>query len=915
MLKKEINNIELSIENPYEIQLVNIPAGSYRLRIIHQSRAVFDRPRSLFFTFDIPGLTPQEIRDLLGLKDISAQNGVFAYAGGGEEKAGFYVQEVELNVTKPIESLITNIKTFLSDINIFIESFGLFSLLVGSKQNVSKKDFIDTKVNLNKKINQIDISKQSILEYSFPKESQFKKLQQENGDLYKILQKLKEDKEELEKKLSTNLSVVKEQDGELDWQRYDISEVSEIKISIASQYKNIKNTVEGKSAVLLIKLYDQDLKEIDAGILGDVSFSKALGNYYKYIPNTDNKLKQIYSFYRQEEMYYLDLVAVGFNLKKTESVELGSVHVCFFKDKAEGSYDDMHELYQAYLKDTHSCNTVLYNYFVKNNISETFNYINRLCAEKNLLITDHQKLLINFGKKLSDENMKGLDCLCAEKAVNLLKNTMAVRAAFWSYQRAGDIKKSKECLNWLEKTAEKNKDSKLKDFVKLRKNSYLFLTKEHILELLKQADDFNNPDYIPNSKTIAYILHNSLPFASGGYATRGHGLAVALTQKDYVVEVINRPGFPLDTKPELVEAEVLNPDIIDGVRYSRIPHPRRDKLATYDYLVQASKALYERFLELKPSIVIAASNHLTAIPALIAARRLKLPFYYEVRGFWEVTRISREPEFEFTEWYKLLCEFEALSAQEAKHVFTLTTPMAEELIKRGVDKDKITILPNSCNPDSFIPRERDEKLAKHLKIPSRVPVIGYIGTFVQYEGLDHLAEACGLLKEKGIEFRLLIVGNENTAGTDKGPITQSILDIAKKFNFEDWLIMPGRIPHEEVESYYSLIDIAPFPRKPQPVTEMVSPMKPLEAAAMKKAIIASSVKALVDMIDDGKTGIIFEKGNVQDFSCKLELLLKNEYLRSTLGSYARKWVEDERTWSITSSNAIKVLTKGNDNLL
>lgn len=555
----------------------------------------------------------------------------------------------------------------------------------------------------------------------------------------------------------------------------------------------------------------------------------------------------------------------------------------------------------------------LYDLYLKNNelsILETL--FNHLRIVHQISKIDFQRILISLGKKFSDENRKDLDCYWANKAIEIEKNTMAVRAAFWSYQRAGNIQKSKECLTWLSEYAEKNKNSKLQDFVNKRKNSYLFLTKDHIFNLLLQADNFNNLDYIGNEKTIAYILHNSLPFASGGYATRGHGLAVALEQKGYTVEVVNRPGFPLDTKSELTEADVIQPDVIEGVRYSRISYPRRDKLATYEYLIQASEALYERFLLLKPSIVIAASNHLTAIPAMIAARKLKLPFYYEVRGFWEVTRISREPEFEHTEWYRLLCEFEALTAREADHVFTLTTPMKEELIRRGVKEDSITILPNSCNPENFIPRDRDIELATSLGIPDSVPVIGYIGTFVQYEGLDHLAEACGLLKEKGIEFRLLVVGNENTAGTDRGPITQAILDIAKKYQFEEWLIMPGRIPHEEVESYYSLIDIAPFPRKPQPVTEMVSPMKPLEAAAMKKAIIASSVKALVDMIQDGKTGMIFEKGNIEDFSRKLELLLQDSVLRSKLGHNARNWVENFRTWEVTVNSFTNVIDKERD---
>lgn len=552
----------------------------------------------------------------------------------------------------------------------------------------------------------------------------------------------------------------------------------------------------------------------------------------------------------------------------------------------------------------------LYAHYLKSNeLNSLEMLLNHFWIVYQISKIDFQRILINLGKKFSEENRKDLDCYWANKAIEVEKNTMAVRAAFWSYQRAGNIQKSKECLGWLAEYAEKNKNAKLQAFVDKRKNSYLFLTKDHIFNLLAQADSFDNTNYLGNEKTIAYILHNSLPFASGGYATRGHGLAVALSQKGYMVEVINRPGFPLDTKSDLSETDINTPDIIEGIRYSRVPQPRRDKLATYEYLIQASEALYERFLLLKPSIIVAASNHLTAIPAMLAARKLNLPFYYEVRGFWEVTRISREPEFEATEWYKLLCEFEALTAKEADHVFTLTTPMLEELVKRGVNKEKITLLPNSCNPENFIPRYRDLFLAQKLNIPNHVPVIGYIGTFVQYEGLDHLAEACGLLKQKGIEFRLLIVGNENTAGTDRGPITQSILDIAKQYDFEQWLIMPGRIPHEEVESYYSLIDIAPFPRKPQPVTEMVSPMKPLEAAAMKKAIIASSVKALVDMIDDGHTGMIFEKGNIQDFAHKLELLLQDSKLRMTLGNNARSWVEQERTWDATSMAFIKEIAK------
>jgi glycosyltransferase involved in cell wall biosynthesis len=123
------------------------------------------------------------------------------------------------------------------------------------------------------------------------------------------------------------------------------------------------------------------------------------------------------------------------------------------------------------------------------------------------------------------------------------------------------------------------------------------------------------------------------------------------------------------------------------------------------------------------------------------------------------------------------------------------------LVLRGCEAGKINLMPNSCDPDRFLPREKDSALAKLLGIPAHLPVIGYVGTFVDYEGLEDLASACALLKKQGTEFRLLLVGNENASEQGKGPISQQIIDIAEANGFNNWLIMPGRVLHEEVENY------------------------------------------------------------------------------------------------------------------
>lgn len=416
----------------------------------------------------------------------------------------------------------------------------------------------------------------------------------------------------------------------------------------------------------------------------------------------------------------------------------------------------------------------------------------------------------------------------------------------------------------------------------------------------KNTQKLNLPyQTIPNR--VCYMLHNALPYASGGYATRGHGVALGLKKQGFDVICVTRPGFPIDLPGyEDYDHDVVE-STVDNVRYSHILQPSRKDYGNWEYLHHATNALVAKFATLRPEVVIAASNNLTALPALLAARRLGIAFHYEVRGFWEITRVSREPAFIHSKTFANQKRFEILAAASADHVFTLTTPMKEELMRRKIPADNITLVPNSCDPTQFTPRKRDEKLAAHYNIPPGVPVIGYIGTFVQYEGLDDLVRACALLHDEGQDFRLLLVGNENASGREKGPLMTEIERLTSESGFGEKILMPGRIPHDDVAAHYSLLDIAPFPRKPQPVTEMVSPMKPLEALAMEKAVLVSSVRALSEMVQDGETGRIFEKGSVNDMARVLRELIKDPTLRQRLGKNGRRWVEEERTWDRTTA--------------
>lgn len=409
-------------------------------------------------------------------------------------------------------------------------------------------------------------------------------------------------------------------------------------------------------------------------------------------------------------------------------------------------------------------------------------------------------------------------------------------------------------------------------------------------------------------KKLLYIINNSLPYSSNGYATRSHGVIQGFQSADINISVYTRAGYPMDMAATENPESVPPYDQVDSVLYNRLASPTFRTHFGTDYILEAAKSIEAIIGKERPSFVMAASNHRNALPALIAARNSGVPFIYEVRGFWEITQASRQPDFDKSVNFKVQVALESKTAQEADLVITLNSGMKQELINRGVSADKIHLLPNSVEQNHFSPMERDAALADELNIPDHVPVIGYIGTFVDYEGLDDLTRACALLKKDGIEFRLLLVGNDNPSSLSlSGSVTDLVRQCADEGGISDWLIMPGRVPFDMVAKYYSLVDIAPFPRKPWQVCELVSPLKPLESMMMGKAVIVSSVAALADMVDNNETGIIFDKGSVQSLAVALKQMIESPDLRSKLGSNARRWVTDFRTWNYSVRQVIPAI--------
>lgn len=409
-----------------------------------------------------------------------------------------------------------------------------------------------------------------------------------------------------------------------------------------------------------------------------------------------------------------------------------------------------------------------------------------------------------------------------------------------------------------------------------------------------------------HSRRLCYILTGSLPWMATGYAMRSQAFVAALQDAGMDIVCLTRPGFPADRKGIDENGEYPAQSTIEAVTYHHIAEPSRKQFKRDAYFNAAADALVKAMTPMNPGIIMAASDFHNAFPALLAARRMGLPFVYDIRGFWELSRVARNPDHASHPDFDTVVALESVIARQADHVLTLTGAMRGELVRRAVDAGRIGLAPNACDPADLVPRARDPELAKKLDVPMDMPVIGYVGSFNSYEGLDDLVRACGKLRRRGLKFRLLLVGRSAHESADQSQEAQ-LQDIAEREGIADWLIMPGHVPRETIESWYSLIDIAPFPRKSLAVTELVSPLKPLEALSMAKLVIASDLAPLAELIVDGKSGLIVPSDDPDSLESALAKAVTDPDLRQKLGRAGRSWLLTERTWDKVARRVRKQL--------
>jgi len=392
-----------------------------------------------------------------------------------------------------------------------------------------------------------------------------------------------------------------------------------------------------------------------------------------------------------------------------------------------------------------------------------------------------------------------------------------------------------------------------------------------------------DPAYAPEPKRVLYVVNRSLPHDVTGYTMRTHGLVRALREAGWDVQPATRVGYPGGH----ASGTGAHRDEVDGVRYARLAGPDAATTPLDRYVEAAAAVLTEHARGMRPALIHAASNHTNALPALVAARRLGLPFVYEVRGLWEYSSAARIPGWEQTERFALMRDLEGLVAREADLVLTLGEALEAELTARGVEPAKVEIVPNAVDIERFSPRPRDDALARSLGLEHRF-VTGFLGSLVGYEGVEDLVDATAELARRGIDAALLVVG--------EGEAAASIRARAEEQGIAERVRMVGRVAASEVPRYYSLIDVAAFPRLPFRVCELVPPLKPFEAMAMQKPVVAADLPALREVVEHDTTGLLFPSGDATALAERLALLARDPDRAARLAADARAFVDRASTW-------------------
>jgi PEP-CTERM/exosortase A-associated glycosyltransferase len=381
---------------------------------------------------------------------------------------------------------------------------------------------------------------------------------------------------------------------------------------------------------------------------------------------------------------------------------------------------------------------------------------------------------------------------------------------------------------------------------------------------------------------ILHVLDHSVPLHSG-YSFRT--LSILRQQRALGWDTVQL------TSPK--HAATCDEEEVDGLRFFRTRVGSggvrsMPVLGQLSVILDTQRRLSEVIARTRPDVIHAHSPCLNGIAALRAARPHGVPLVYEVRAFWEDAAVDHGTTSEGSLRYRLSQRLETWLLKRADAITTICEGLRADIVSRGVPASRITVIPNAVDPEQFpMIGAADTQLQAQLGLRDCL-TLGFIGSFYGYEGLDILVDALPQLLVHDPRTRLLLVGG--------GVGEAALKERARALGVADKVIFTGRVPHGDVARYYSLIDVLVYPRKSMRLTETVTPLKPLEAMAQGRLLIASDVGGHRELVSDGETGFLFGPERPDELVRAVQRVLANRERWQAIRSAGRKFVETERNW-------------------
>jgi glycogen synthase len=385
---------------------------------------------------------------------------------------------------------------------------------------------------------------------------------------------------------------------------------------------------------------------------------------------------------------------------------------------------------------------------------------------------------------------------------------------------------------------------------------------------------------------ILHVLDHSIPLHSG-YTFRTLAILREQRRRGWTTLQLTTPKQGAGTSRE---------EAVEGLTLHRTPNCGDEGLLAQMRL--SAVRIAEVCEAERPDLIHAHSPVLNALPSLWVRLKKRLPVVYEMRASWEDAAVDHGTTTEGSLRYRVSRGLETLALMGADQITTICEGLRGDIAGRGIASEKITVIPNAVDVSSFrfgVPASPE--LQRSLGLEGKT-VIGFAGSFYGYEGLHLLVDALAQLRRTRPETVLLLVGG--------GPQEAALKAQVQAAGLADGVVFTGRVPHAEVQRYYELIDVLAYPRLPIRLTELVTPLKPLEAMAQGRIFVASNVGGHRELIRHGDTGYLCPAGDSTALAQGLADALADQARWPQMRANARRFVEQERTWAASVARYAEV---------